>query len=214
MLDLVNLLLLVSAKMGYLGIIFLMAVESSFIPFPSEVVVPPAAYLASQGEMNIFLVVLSGILGSLIGATINYILALSLGRKIVYSLAGHRFAKLILIDEVKVAKAEEYFLKYGNISTFIGRLVPAVRQLISIPAGFSRMNFKNFIFYTFLGSSAWTIILAVLGYVFGANQEILSVYYKEIKTAFIFLAIVLVVFFVLKKFLTIKKKSKSSISSS
>jgi len=199
MFEFIDLLLLFSAKMGYLGIIFLMAIESSFIPFPSEVVVPPAAYLASQGQMNIFLVVISGIIGSLIGAIFNYFFAMSLGRKIVYSLAGHRYARILLIDENKIAKAEEYFLKYGNISTFIGRLVPAVRQLISIPAGFSRMNFKNFIFYTFLGSSAWTIILAVLGYTFGANQEILSMYYREIKIIAIVLCLGVILFFVFKK---------------
>lgn len=206
MLEFVNLLLLITAKMGYLGIVLLMTIESSFIPFPSEVVIPPAAYLASRGEMDIILVIFSGILGSLIGATINYILALSLGRKIVYTLADHKFAKYILIDAKKIEAAEEYFLKYGNISTFIGRLLPAIRQLISIPAGFSKMNFKNFLFFTFLGSGIWTVILAVLGYVFGANQEVFLSYYKEIKIAFVILALVLLMFFVVKKIVKNNKK--------
>jgi len=208
MFELTDLLLNFSANMGYLGIILLMTIESSFVPFPSEVVIPPAAYLAFQGEMNIFFVVLTGIAGSLIGATINYFLALVLGRKVVYSLASHRFAKFILIDEYKVKKAENYFLKYGNVSTFIGRLVPAVRQLISIPAGFSKMDFKNFIFFTFLGSSAWIVILASLGYFFGANQEILENYYGEIKFIFILLASVITLFFILKSFKLFNGKRK------
>lgn len=178
--ELINLLLAVSANLGYPGIILLMAIESSFIPFPSEVVVPPAAYLAAQGEMNIFLVVLCGIIGSLIGAIFNYFLAMWLGRKVVYSLSRTRIARMLLINETKIKNSEDYFLKFGNISTFLGRLVPAVRQLISIPAGFSKMPFKNFIFFTFLGSGLWTLILAVLGYTLGANQELLNQYYKEI----------------------------------
>jgi len=156
-----------------------MTIESSFIPFPSEIVIPPAAYLASLGQMNIYLVILSGILGSLIGAIINYIIGMTLGRKFIYYCADHKLCRMMLINKRKVEIAENYFLKYGKISTLMGRLVPAVRQLISIPAGFSRMNFKQFLFYTFLGSGTWTIILAVLGYAFGANQELFEKYYKE-----------------------------------
>ncbi|MEA3398421.1 MAG: DedA family protein [Patescibacteria group bacterium] len=198
MFELVDLLLLFSAKLGYLGIVFLMMVESSFIPFPSEIIIPPAAYLAQQGEMNIFLVIASGILGGLLGAIINYFLALSLGRKIIYSLANTRLAKLLLINEKKVKFAENNFLKYGNFSTFFGRLVPALRQLISIPAGFSRMNFKNFLFYTFLGSGLWTIILALLGYLFGSNQELLAKYYKEISWFFLLVATAIIIFLFIK----------------
>jgi len=189
----------VISSIGYLGVAFLMTIESSFIPFPSEIVILPAAYLAQQGEMNIFLVIIAGTIGSLLGALINYFLAYTLGRKVVYSLAGHKLFKLLLISEKKIAKSEKYFLKYGNISTFIGRFIPAVRQLISIPAGFSKMNLKGFIFYTSLGSGIWVIILAVLGYAFGSNQELLVEYYKEISLFFIILALIIVAGIIIKR---------------
>jgi len=176
-------------KIGYWGIMGLMTIESSFIPFPSEVIVPPAAYLAQQGQMNIYLVILAGIMGSLLGALINYYLALFLGRKIIYT----------FINNKKLDKAEKYFLKYGNVSTLIGRLVPVVRQLISIPAGFSKMKLKSFIFYTFLGSGIWVIILAILGYSFGSNQEVLEKYYSQISLFFIVLAIILATVIIIKK---------------
>lgn len=188
-----------SSAIGYPGIIFLMAVESSFIPFPSEVVIPPAAYLAALGQLNIYLVIISGIAGSLLGALINYFLALSLGRKIIYALAKTKFAKMLLINKSKIECAEKYFLRYGNLSTFIGRFLPAVRQLISLPAGFSKMNIWAFIFYTFLGSACWVIILAVLGYVFGANTQIFMQYYSIIKYCFITLALAISAYFLIKK---------------
>lgn len=194
----IQMLLALSAKMGYAGIFILMTVESSFIPFPSEVVIPPAAYLAQKGEMNIFLVIVSGILGSLVGAIINYYLSITLGRKIVYSLSRTKCAKLFLIDERKIKQAEEYFLKFGNASTFIGRLVPGVRQLISIPAGFAKMRLSNFIFYTTLGSTVWVTILACLGYWFGANDELIKQYYHEISYAGLFLAILFIVYILYK----------------
>lgn len=182
---------------GYWGVFFLMTIESSFIPFPSEVVIPPAAYLASQGEGNVYLVILIGVLGTILGALINYFLALKLGRPIVYKLAETRLARAIFIDKNKIKKSEDYFLKYGNISTFLGRLVPAVRQLISIPAGFSRMNLANFIIFTSLGSGIWITILAILGYMLGANQELLSENYHWVKIAigFGFIAFVAYLFY-------------------
>ncbi|MCK5509931.1 DedA family protein [Candidatus Parcubacteria bacterium] len=204
MMDFVNLLLEFSEIIGYFGIIFLMAIESSFIPFPSEVVIPPAAFLAAQGEFNIYLVVLFGILGSLIGALINYYLALTLGRKVVFSLAETKTAKLFLVTPKKIERAEKYFLKYGNISTFVCRLVPAVRQLISIPAGFSKMKIRNFLFFTFLGSSTWIIILAILGYVFGANEELMHYFYKNIKIICISLFALIVLYVFIKKILNKK----------
>ncbi len=167
-------------SMGYLGVFFLMTIESSFVPFPSEVVVPPAAYLASKGEMNVYLVVLAGLLGSLAGASINYFIARWLGRPVVYALAQKHYMKYLLITKWKIQRAEEYFVNNGAISTFIGRLIPGIRQLISLPAGFSRMNFGKFLFYTGLGSGLWVCILAVLGYQFGNNQELLTSYYREI----------------------------------
>ena len=184
---------------GYWGIAFFMAVESSFIPFPSEIIVPPAAYLAQQGGMNIFLVIFAGIIGSLLGALINYFLAFTLGRKVIYGLAKHRFAKILLLNEEKLAKAEKYFLKYGNSSTFICRFVPGVRQLVSIPAGFSKMNFKSFIFYTSLGSGIWVLILSALGWFFGANQEALARYYKEISLFFVFVFFAFIIFIIIRK---------------
>jgi membrane protein DedA with SNARE-associated domain len=142
-----------------------MAIESSFIPFPSEAVVPPAAWKAAvTGEMNVVLVVLFATLGALIGAFINYYLAVWLGRPIVYKFANSRLGHMCLIDEAKVQNAERYFDEHGAISTFVGRLVPAVRQLISIPAGLARMGLGRFLLFTTLGAGIWNIILAVLGY--------------------------------------------------
>lgn len=153
---------------SYLFIFLFMVIESSFIPFPSEVVVPPAAYLAIQGgtthDLNIFLVVLVATLGALVGAVINYVIALTVGRPIVYAFANSKFGHACLIDQAKVEKAEKYFDDHGAISTFIGRLIPAVRQLISIPAGLARMKFWIFCLYTSLGALLWNIVLAALGY--------------------------------------------------
>lgn len=152
--------------LNYWVITLLMAIESSFIPFPSEVVVPPAAYLAAQenSELNVFLVVLFATLGAIIGALFNYGLAYYLGRPIVYSFANSRFGHMCLIDQQKVEVAEQYFDRHGAMGTFIGRLVPAVRQLISIPAGLSKMNLGKFILFTSLGAGLWNVILAAIGY--------------------------------------------------
>jgi len=142
-----------------------MVIESSFIPFPSEVVVPPAAYLAMQrGDMNIFAVVAVATAGALVGALINYVLSLLIGRPIVYAFANSRLGHACLIDQAKVEKAEKYFDEHGAASTFIGRLIPAVRQLISIPAGIARMNIWVFCLYTSLGALVWNAILAGLGW--------------------------------------------------
>lgn len=150
---------------NYLFVFVFMTIESSFIPFPSEVVVPPAAYLACTGtDMNFGLVIAFATLGALTGAFINYYLALWIGRPIVYRFANSRFGHACLIDQAKVEKAEAYFEKKGAISTFVGRLIPAVRQLISIPAGLARMNIGVFALFTTLGAGIWNIILAGLGY--------------------------------------------------
>ena len=146
-----------------------MAIESSFIPFPSEVVVPPAAYkAAASGELNVWLVVLFATLGALIGAFINYGLAVLLGRPIVYKFANSRLGHMCLLDEQKVVKAEEFFVRYGVAATLVGRLVPAVRQLISIPAGLSRMNIAKFALYTAIGAGLWNGVLAAMGYILEA----------------------------------------------
>ena len=150
---------------NYLFVFVFMTIESSFIPFPSEVVVPPAAYLACTGtDMNFGLVIAFATLGALTGAFINYYLALWIGRPIVYRFANSRLGHACLIDQAKVEKAEAYFEKKGAISTFVGRLIPAVRQLISIPAGLARMNIGVFALFTTLGAGIWNIILAGLGY--------------------------------------------------
>ena len=152
-------------NLNYWTITLLMAIESSFIPFPSEVVVPPAAYkAAASGDLNVWLVILFATLGALIGATINYFLALWLGKPIVYKFANSRFGHMCLIDEAKVETAEQFFVKYGIAATLVGRLVPAVRQLISIPAGLAKMNLAKFIFFTALGAGLWNVVLAVMGY--------------------------------------------------
>ena len=152
-------------NLNYWTITLLMAIESSFIPFPSEVVVPPAAYkAAASGELNVWLVIFFATLGALIGAFVNYFLALWLGKPIVYKFANSRFGHMCLLDEQKVIKAEQFFVRYGVIATLIGRLVPAVRQLISIPAGLAKMNIAKFALFTAIGAGAWNTVLAALGY--------------------------------------------------
>jgi membrane protein DedA with SNARE-associated domain len=152
-------------NLNYWTITLLMAIESSFIPFPSEVVVPPAAYkAAASGDLNVGLVVLFATLGALIGALVNYFLALWLGKPVVYKFANSRFGHMCLIDQAKVEKAEQFFLRYGVSATLVGRLVPAVRQLISIPAGLAKMNLAKFALYTSLGAGLWNIVLAAMGY--------------------------------------------------
>ena len=156
-------------NLNYWTVTLLMAIESSFIPFPSEVVVPPAAYkAAATGEMNVFLVVFFATLGAVIGAFINYFLAVWLGRPIVYKFANSRFGHMCLLDEQKVVKAEEFFVRYGVVATLVGRLVPAVRQLISIPAGLARMNIAKFALFTAIGAGLWNGVLAALGYILEA----------------------------------------------
>ena len=154
---------------NYTFVFVFMVIESSFIPFPSEVVVPPAAYLACTNAgagagMNVFFVVLVATLGALVGAFINYYLALWIGRPVVYAFADSKLAHALLINQEKVKKAEDYFDRHGAISTFIGRLIPAIRQLISSPAGIARMNVIQFAIFTFLGALVWNSVLGALGF--------------------------------------------------
>jgi len=160
---------------GYLGIFLLMAIESSFIPFPSEIVLIPAGYLASKGDMSIGAIMGSALGGSLIGAFINYYLALSLGRKML-----KRYGKYFFIKESALEKMEEFFNKHGHISTFTGRLIPGIRQLISIPAGLAKMNLVQFSLYTTLGAGMWAFVLTMLGYFIGENQQLIDIYLKQI----------------------------------
>ena len=191
------------ANMNYWTITLLMAIESSFIPFPSEIVIPPAAYKAANGELNIYLVVFFGTFGALIGALFNYYLAKFLGQKLLLKFADTRFARMMLVDRRAVEKAENYFLKNGNISTLIGRFVPGIRQLISLPAGLVSMNMKNFILFTVIGSGAWNIILAILGYFFYSQKERLQLYYHEISYAMLGLGVLYIGYLVYNGF---KKK--------
>lgn len=164
-------------EMGYLGVFLLMLIESSFIPFPSEIVLVPAGYLASKGEMDISLILFASLMGSISGALINYFGALYVGRRFLL-----RFGRYFFISNETLNKMELFFVKHGAISTFTGRLIPGIRQLISIPAGLSRMNLKVFIFYTSLGAMIWSIILVALGYIIGENQELINLYLSQIVT--------------------------------
>ena len=159
------------ANLNYFTIALLMLIESTFLPLPSEVVIPFAAYKAGQGELNVFIVVIMGTIGALTGSLINYTLAYYLGRPIVYKFAGSRLGKLFLLSEEKIQHAENYFIKNGKTSTFIGRLVPGIRHLISIPAGLAKMNLKDFMLYTFIGAGIWNIILAIIGYYLYSIRE-------------------------------------------
>jgi len=152
------------ANLNYFTIYLLMTVESSFIPFPSEIVVPFAAWKAGEGSLSLTGVLLSSTAGAMTGAVINYYLSVWLGRPLLYRLADTKWAHALLINRRNVENAEQYFVKHGKASTFIGRLVPAVRQLISIPAGLSRMNIGAFLLYTFLGAGLWNLVLALIGY--------------------------------------------------
>jgi membrane protein DedA with SNARE-associated domain len=151
-------------NLNYFTVALLMAIESTFLPLPSEVVMPFAAYKAAQGELNAFIVIIAGTIGALSGSLINYTLAYYLGRPLVYKFAGSRLGRLFLLSKEKVIHAEEYFIRNGKTSTFIGRLVPGFRHLISIPAGLSKMNLRDFMLYTFIGAGIWNIILVIIGY--------------------------------------------------
>jgi len=189
-----NWILNVTQGFGYVGLGILMTIESSFLPLPSEIVIPPAAYLASQGKMSLLLVIVFGIVGSVLGATINYLLSMSLGRYLVYKIANHKLARLIFISPEKIARAEKYFLENSNSATFYGRLIPVIRHLISIPAGFSKMNYGKFVLYTTLGSTLWVCLLASLGYFLGANQALVVKYYREIYWALLIFGILWLIY--------------------
>lgn len=191
--------------LNYWVVFVLMVLENSVIPLPSEMIVTPAAYKAANGEMNIYLVVLFATLGSTIGALINYYIASVMGRPLVYKLADTRLGHLLFVNRKKIEYAETLFLKHGKISTFFGRLLPAVRQFISIPAGLARMKLSSFILYTFLGSVIWNNILVLLGYYLAQvlPEEQLMEQLKQHSTVlgliFIMLAIVAVVFHIVRR---------------
>ena len=187
-------------SIGYMGIFFLMFLESSFFPFPSEVVMIPAGYLAFKGEMNIYMAILAGVLGSVAGAVFNYYLALKFGRAFLL-----RYGKYFFLKEESLDKLELFFAKHGEVSTFNGRLIPGIRQYISLPAGLSRMNIWKFSFFTALGAGIWVVVLVALGYFLGSNEAMVSEY---LKTATL-IALISVLFITL--FYIIRAKRKKQI---
>ncbi len=202
--------------LNYWTITLLMTIESSFIPFPSEIVVPPAAYNAAAGELNIYLVVLFATLGACLGALINYGLALWIGRPLVYKFADSRLGHLFLLSGDKIAQAEKYFRDHGIVSTLVGRLIPAVRQLISIPAGLARMKLPVFLAFTALGAGAWNIVLATLGYLLyrvvpkEELQPIVERYSNEIGWCIIGIVAAVIAFFVLRSVIRKRKAVKQA----
>lgn len=211
-----NIITWYSAHMNYASITALMAVESSFIPFPSEVVIPPAAFVAGQPEsvlcatgnylVDVLIIVFFGTLGAMIGAIINYGLSVWLGRIIIYKFADSKVGHLFLLSSEKIQKAEEYFREKGNVSTFIGRFIPGIRQLISIPAGLSRMHFGSFLWWTFLGAFIWNCILAAIGYVAAGQMDRIKEYSHELSVAILVLLGVVILYFVIKKIIALTKR--------
>lgn len=197
--QIVEWLIEVIGALGYLGIFLLMAIESSFIPFPSEVVMVPAGFLAYKGEMNLALIILLGVAGSLFGAYINYFLAWYVGRPFL-----RKFGHYLFMPEEKLAYVDEFFRKHGSFSTFTGRLIPMVRQLISIPAGVTRMNLLKFSLYTGLGAGIWVTVLALVGYFVGYNEALVKEYIHTI--TFILLASIIIAVFIYRKWFNTANK--------
>ena len=195
-----------ASHMNYASITALMTIESSFIPFPSEVVIPPAVYVASEPTsalcatgnypVDVALIVLFGTIGAMLGAVINYLLSVWLGRPIIYKFADSRMGHLLLLSSEKVQKAENYFNDHGKVSTFIGRLIPGIRQLISIPAGLAKMHFGQFMLYTFLGAFLWNTVLALLGYIAHGQADLINQYSHELSIIILALVGVVVIYYV------------------
>ena len=205
-----------ASHMNYATITALMTIESSFIPFPSEVVIPPAVYVAENPNsslhttdnniINMLLIVLFGTIGAILGAIINYLLAMWLGRPIIYAFADSKLGHLCLLSGDKVKKAEDYFNDHGKVSTFVGRLIPGIRQLISIPAGLCKMHFGWFLFYTFLGAGIWNVVLALIGYITRGQKELIDQYSHELSIIIMALFGVAITYFIIK---AIVKKIKN-----
>ena len=196
--EIINFLVSSIGEMGYFGIFALMFLESSFFPFPSEVVMIPAGYLAFKGKISLSLVLISGIFGSLAGAWFNYLLASKFGRKFLNK----------IISREKVEKLEAFFENHGHISTFTGRLIPGIRQYISFPAGLAKMNPLKFNIYTTIGAGIWVTILTILGYYLGANQELIHKYLKEITIITVVAVFIIIAIYIRRK--QNNKKTKNS----
>ena len=179
--------------MGYLGIFLLMFLESTFFPFPSEVIMIPAGYLAHKGEMNIYIIVIVGIFGSVAGALFNYYIAIHFGRKFIL-----KYGKYFFIKEETLDKLEAFFTKHGELSTFNGRLIPGIRQLISLPAGLARMNIGKFAFYSALGAGIWVIVLVVIGYLLGSNEALISKYLKSATLIALISVLLITLFYIVR----------------
>ena len=199
-------------NMNYWTACLLMALESSFIPFPSEVVIPPAVFfsLEDENDMMWWLIVLVGTLGALVGAYINYFLALWLGRPIIYKFANSKVGHLLRLSQEKIERAEVYFNEHGAMSTLVGRFIPVIRQLISIPAGMARMNLVPFTIYTAIGALVWNSILALLGYLAHqvGDKEMIFEYSDEISIGILVLLAVVILFFVIRYFIKKRKKAQ------
>jgi membrane protein DedA with SNARE-associated domain len=180
--------------MGYWGIFLLMFLESTFFPFPSEIIMIPAGYLAHKGEMNIYIIVLIGVLGSVAGALFNYYIAVHFGRKFIL-----KYGKYFFIKEETLDKLEAFFTKHGELSTFNGRLIPGIRQLISLPAGLARMNIAKFAFYSALGAGIWVVVLVVIGYLLGSNEELISEYLRSATLIALLCVALITIFYVMRQ---------------
>ena len=207
--------------LNYGTVTLLMTIESSFIPFPSEVIVPPAAYQACNSDnealyvtsskfVNVLLIILFATLGALIGALINYVLALWLGRPIIYWFADSKVGHMLLLDSAKVQKAEDYFREHGNVSTLVGRFIPAIRQLISIPAGLAKMHIGKFILFTSIGAACWNTVLAILGYVAHGQKDLIDKYNHELTIALLALFGIGIVYVVIKWIVSARKRKNAA----
>lgn len=179
--------------MGYLSIFLLMFIESTFFPFPSEIVMIPAGYLAFQGDMNLYIIILVGILGSVSGALLNYYLAMTFGKGFIL-----RYGKYFFIKEKTLDKLEDFFTKHGEISTFTGRLIPGIRQLISLPAGLTGMNIVKFSFLTGLGAGIWILVLVAVGYLVGSNEALISEYLKSATLIALICVVFITIFYIIR----------------
>ena len=206
------------SHLNYGTVTLLMGIESSFIPFPSEIIIPPAAWAACDEKsslhttdskfVNILFIIIFATIGAIFGALINYYLSLFLGRPIIYWFADSKIGHLLMLSSNKIKKAEDYFLKHGKSSTLIGRLVPGIRQLISIPAGLAKMPILPFIGYTALGATAWNIILALIGYILHGNKELIDQYMPQISAVLITIGVGFVVYLIIMGIIN-KKKNKN-----